>query len=88
MRHGLPVITADLGGPASIVDNASGIRIPVTEPGRFAQDIAASLRQLAENPALRKQFGDGARAKIEQEGLWSAKASKIIDLYKEIIVAP
>ena len=85
MRHGLPVVTADRGGPAWIVDEASGIRISVTEPKMFAQEIAAALRKLAQDLPLRQRLGSGARAKVRREGLWSSKAEKLVDLYKDIL---
>ncbi len=88
MRHGLPVIAADRGGPASIIDASSGVRIPVTEPVQFAQDISAALRQFAQSPALRTRLGEGARAKVLDEGLWSAKADGLISLYKDILECP
>jgi len=88
MRHGLPVVTADRGGPGWIVDEASGIRLPVTEPGRYAADIAAALRRLAASPELRAELGEGARAKVLREGLWSAKAERLINLYNEIGARP
>lgn len=88
MRHGLPVIAADRGGPASIVDASSGVRIPVTKPARFAQDIASALRSFARSPSLRVGLGDGARAKVLREGLWSAKADALAVLYKDILGYP
>ncbi|MEQ3709239.1 MAG: glycosyltransferase family 4 protein [Tateyamaria sp.] len=88
MRHGLPVIAADRGGPASIIDASSGVRIPVTEPVQFAQDISAALRQFAQSPALRTRLGEGAQAKVSDEGLWSAKADGLISLYKDILECP
>jgi glycosyltransferase involved in cell wall biosynthesis len=84
MRHGLPVVTADRGGPGWIVDDACGIRVPVTDPTAYATDIARALRALATSPGLRKSLGDGARAKVRREGLWSAKADKLVDLYADI----
>lgn len=84
MRHGLPVVTADRGGPGWIVDASSGLRVPVTDPGTYAQDIAAALRQLADSPQLRARLGDGARAKVRAEGLWPAKAARLVDLYKDV----
>ena len=84
MRHGLPVITADRGGPGWIVDDASGVRLPVTDPATYADDIAASLRRFAGDPALCARLGAGARAKVQREGLWSAKAESMVALYHEI----
>lgn len=88
MRNGLPVITADRGGPAAIIDAASGLRIPVSDPGTYADDIAAALRRFAAEPALRARLGEGARDKVRREGLWSAKAERMVDLYTDISSHP
>jgi glycosyltransferase involved in cell wall biosynthesis len=84
MRHGLPVVTAARGGPDWIVDHACGIRIPVTEPNEFAARIADAVRRLAADPTLRIRLGSGARAKIAREGLWPAKADRMVRLYQSI----
>ncbi len=88
MRHGLPVIAAKRGGPASIVDASSGILIPVTEPTRFADDISSAIRRLANSPAIRARLGEGARTKVLREGLWSSKADTMLALYKDILGYP
>ena len=85
MRQGLPVITADRGGPASIVDGTLGLKIAVTDPDTYAADIAAALRRLAGAPDLRARLGAGARAKVAREGLWTEKARKMVDLYGRIV---
>jgi glycosyltransferase involved in cell wall biosynthesis len=84
MRHGLPVIAADRGGPAWIVDETSGLRVPVTDPDRFARDVAAAIRRLAESPELRARLGRGARDKVAREGPWPAKAARMVALYAEL----
>lgn len=83
MRHGLPVVTANRGGPAWIIDDQSGIRISVTDPETFAGDIASALQELAKNPALRVRLGEGARAKVRKEGVWQAKAARLVALYRD-----
>ncbi|WP_406648184.1 glycosyltransferase family 4 protein [Aliisedimentitalea scapharcae] len=88
MRHGLPTVTANRGGPGWIIDDATGIRIPVKTPDMFAQDIAESLRTLAENPALRIQLGEGARRKVLRDGLWNNKADKLVALYGSVVHRP
>jgi glycosyltransferase involved in cell wall biosynthesis len=85
MRHGLPVVTADRGGPSWIVDDTAGLKVPVIDPDHFARDIADCLRCLAMNPELRQSLGEGARAKVGREGLWPAKASRMLGLYKDIL---
>ncbi len=83
MRHGLPVITAARGGPNWIIDDRSGIRISVTDPLRFPADIASAVRRLTRDVALRQSLGQGARARVSQQGLWRNKAARMVALYEE-----
>lgn len=85
MRWSLPVVTADYGGPQAIVDEASGVRIPVTDPTQFPQDIAATLRALANDPARLASYSDGARRRMAALGDWDAKALDTIALYQQIV---
>lgn len=87
MRYGLPVIAANYGGPGHILDDNSGIRLPVTTPDAMARDIAAAVRRLYMDPALRKSLGDGAREKVRRDGLWPNKADRVISLYRELLTA-
>ncbi|MEP5008375.1 glycosyltransferase, partial [Roseobacter sp.] len=85
MRNGLPVITAERGGPAWIIDANSGFRVPVTTPETFAKDIAQGLRQMALDPETRCRLGAGARDKVAREGQWSGKADRLVDLYQSVL---
>ncbi|MCT4609181.1 MAG: glycosyltransferase family 4 protein [Pelagimonas sp.] len=85
MRHGLPVITADRGGPGWIIDEGCGIRIPVTAPKEFATDIASAMRQLAVSPSIRGRLGAQAKSKVFHEGQWATKAARLVRLYKDVL---
>lgn len=85
MRHGLPVITAARGGPDHIIDDSSGIRIPVNDPVQFAADIAAAVRALANDLPRLGALGAGAQSKVGREGLWPAKADRMVALYQNIL---
>jgi glycosyltransferase involved in cell wall biosynthesis len=87
LHWGLPVVTAARGGPDFIIDDSCGIRVPVTDPERYPRDIAAAVRRLARDPALRRRLGAGARARIAGFGSWEATASMLIGLYRETIAA-
>jgi glycosyltransferase involved in cell wall biosynthesis len=78
------VVTAACGGPDFIVDDACGFRLPVDTPGAFAVAIAGAVRRLAADAALRRAMGQAARARVAAEGLWSAKADRLVDLYEEL----
>jgi glycosyltransferase involved in cell wall biosynthesis len=88
MRHGLPVITAARGGPDFIIDDSCGLRLPVTTPTGFAADIARAIRNLDANRPLLEKLGQGARAKVLRDGLWAAKADRLVTLYNEVKTPP
>ena len=87
MAHGLPVITAARGGPDFIIDDSSGIRVPVTDPDRFPRDIADAIRELALDPERRLQLGRGARARLISFGNWEVRADTVMALYREVLAA-
>lgn len=87
MAHGLPVITAARGGPQAIVDDASGLRIPVTTPETYARDIATAIRRLALDPALRLKLGQGARARLLSFGSWEDRADEVLAAYRSVLAA-
>ncbi|WP_337188878.1 glycosyltransferase family 4 protein [Phenylobacterium sp.] len=85
MRWGLPVVTADYGGPVAIVDEKSGLRIPVTTPQQFPKDIAAAIRSLASTPELLVRYSEGVRRRMKELGDWDDKARDTEGLYRELI---
>lgn len=87
MEWGLPVITAARGGPDFIVDDQSGLRLPVETPEQFARAIAEAARRLAGDPGLRLRLGQGARARVQGFGTWDDKARDMIETYRGLIAA-
>lgn len=69
MAAGLPVIASDAGGPTEIVD--PGVNGLLTRPGD-ATALAAAMRRLAEDPALRGRLG---RAAVDAAGAYSTAAA-------------
>ena len=85
MRHGLPVITTDRGGPGHIVNDMCGVRIPVHNPQQFAEDIAAAIRAIALDRNKLVSLSDGARKRVLEIGLWDRKIEEMQKLYGEVI---
>jgi len=84
MRHGLPIITTDIGGPGYVVTDACGIRVPATNPNQFSHELANAIRNLATNPSLMRALSIGAQSRVEEIGLWDKKIQRIIRLYHEV----
>ncbi len=84
MSHGLPVIVADRGGPATTVDDASGIRVPVENPEQYAQALADAVLRLAREPLLRKSMGAAGRQRTRDVSLWDRRVEWMEALYDEL----
>lgn len=85
MRHGLPVIAADRGGPGHVVDSESGIKVPVETPEQLARDLAKAIRRLSGNPEERARLSTGARQRALQLGSWPVKVGWLLELYHAIL---
>jgi len=84
MRHGLPVITTDRGGPGFVIDDSCGIRVPAIDPTQFATALAGAITRLARDPLLCERLAAGARERIADVGLWENKIEWLLGLYAEL----
>jgi len=55
------------------------------DPAAFSAELAVAINRLLANPALRHQFGQAGRRRVEQIFSWDAIARQTIDLYRSII---
>jgi len=84
MAAGLPIVATRVGGlPEVIRDGATGILIPPREPSR----IADAVLSLIEDPALCLKLGRAAQQFIHEEYSLDAAASRVGNLYAEMISA-
>jgi glycogen synthase len=80
MAHGLPIITTNVGGSADLLIPDAGILIP---PGDSAA-LAAAMRCLASDPALRKQMGTAARDRYLKLFAPDAVLSMLVSTYSRL----
>jgi len=59
---GIPVVTTEMGGVREIVDHSCGIMVRSDDPG----PLAASLRKLIQDVALRRQLGAAGPTRARQ----------------------
>ena len=85
LRHGLPVITTDRGGPGYVVNETCGLKVSAQTPQQLAEDLCSAIRTLAWDVDLRARLGKGARARVEEIGLWTNKMEWLVGLYDELI---
>jgi len=85
MAHGLPVIAANVGGPADVVDDSSGIRVPPHSPDQYAADIAAAITRLVTDRELRLALGAGARRRVAGTLLWEHKVTRLEGIWTDVL---
>lgn len=86
MSFGLPLVVADRGGPAQAADESCAFRVPVTDPERYATEIASAVRTLALDLDTRRRMGDAARSRAEALGSWEGKVDWLHELYRSVSV--
>lgn len=77
---GLPVLTTPVGNmPELIRDGENGLFV-----SRDADDIAAKLRRLRNDPGLRERMGRAARASVEAWD-WRHQASRYAEMFEAVL---
>lgn len=84
MARGLPLICLDWGGPGEMVDEHSGIKIPVTNPAETVRAFGAALVRLQSDLPLRAALVSAARQRAEQKFRWEAKFDFVDSHYQRL----
>ncbi|HYH78921.1 MAG TPA: glycosyltransferase family 4 protein, partial [Longimicrobium sp.] len=77
MSQRLPVIATAVGGAPALLAGSAGILIPPRQP----EAIAAAVRRLLHDPALRRRLGDAGRERV-REMSWTATAQRTLACYE------
>jgi glycosyltransferase involved in cell wall biosynthesis len=85
MAVGVTPIVAKYGGPAELVDDATGIRVPFTDESSLIMGFRSAIDDVIHRPELLNKLGFAARSLIQEKFTWDAKASQIVRIYKAAI---
>jgi len=85
MARGLPVVCLDWGGPAEMVDDQSGIKIPVSPAQETVRALASALVRLEKDPSLREALGAAAQKRARAMFGWEAKRALLEVTYQRLI---
>lgn len=82
MATGLPVVAYRVGGIPEVVED--GVNGRLVEPGCYCE-AARAVVEILSNPTLHIQYGQSARARIEQHFRCDLIAKQYEDLYQEVL---
>jgi glycosyltransferase involved in cell wall biosynthesis len=85
MASSLPTIVADYGGPAELVTEETGIRIPLAEEPLYIERIRESMERMYLHPDLCKTMGESGSRRIAKYYTWEAKTKQIINFYHQVL---
>jgi glycosyltransferase involved in cell wall biosynthesis len=85
MSKGLPVICLDWGGPAEMVDDGSGVKVPMTTPAQTIQAFADALVRLQKDPELRARLGAEAARRARTHFTWASKRRLLEETYNRLL---
>ena len=82
-KWGMPAVVLDHQGPGTITSKDWAVKIPLSNPGQSAQDIADALTELATDHDRRTRMGHAALAAAHQN-TWQARAKKMAEAYRSV----
>ncbi len=85
MSMGKPVLCLNHGGPGSMVNESTGIKVDISKDKKnIIADLASGLDRLANDPELRHRMGLEAVKLVNKNYRWIKKIELVDSLYKDI----
>ncbi|MCE0497502.1 MAG: glycosyltransferase family 4 protein [Methylacidiphilales bacterium] len=82
LSFGLPVIaTFNSGGTDLFQDGREGFLVPIRSP----EALAEKMQQLADDPGLRRQMAEAARARATELNGWETAGENLVDALKRMV---
>lgn len=77
MALGVPPIVVDYGGPAELVDDSTGWRVPLGDRDQIARGIRQVLDGVLADPSVLAKKAVACRNRVAEDFSWPAKARQI-----------
>jgi glycosyltransferase involved in cell wall biosynthesis len=82
MASGMCVLGIDYGGPAGLIADDRGIKVPLGSPAEITDAFVRRMEELVDDPVRVRHLGDAARAYALRHLTWDVKARKTIEVYR------
>lgn len=85
MATGRPVVCLDLGGPAVLLTEETGIKVPASGPEQAVRGLTDALTRLALNPETGARMGEMGFERASEVFGWKARGQLWEQLYQEAL---
>ncbi len=82
MALGLVPVIADYAGPAELVTERTGFRVPMGSRDTLIAGVRRVFEQLVADPSVIRPMGERARARVLSHFTWPAKARQTLEIYR------
>lgn len=81
----LPVVCVDYAGPAELVEEGCGIKVPIGSPREVVAGLASGLERLLEDPAEGRRIAVRAKAHLAERYLWDRLGEQMNRYYARVV---
>lgn len=85
MACGLACVVTDYGGPAELIDDDRGIKLPMAPHDELRKSFSEALARLASDDDLLGRLKVAAKSHAEQYYTWEAKAAELVRVYDWVL---
>jgi exopolysaccharide biosynthesis WecB/TagA/CpsF family protein len=85
MALGVPAAVVDYAGPAELVTETTGYRVPIGTRAAVVARYRELLEQLAADPLAARAVGEQARRRVYRLFTWEVKAAQVLEVYRWVL---
>lgn len=84
MALGVPPLVVDYAGPAELVDDETGFKVPIGDRSGIIRDLARVIETVLSDRGCLERLGRAAAARVARDFTWQAKARAIRSVYDRV----
>jgi glycosyltransferase involved in cell wall biosynthesis len=84
MALGVVPVIVDYAGPSELVNDLTGIKIPLGTREQIISQLRIELINLVESPAKIAAMARACRERVSAEFTWSSKAVRVLEIYSAV----
>ncbi|SMG44162.1 glycosyltransferase family 4 protein [Paracoccus sp. J56] len=85
MALGVVPVVADYAGPGELVDDATGLRIPMGSRAELVAELRRQLQAIAADPSVLPGMAARAQARVMRDFTWDAKAAQVERIWRAVL---